>query len=50
MLLIKDIWKLSYDINIYECRFFYREVNRITDYLTKKGIDIILHTEDIINM
>ena len=38
MLLIKDIWKLNYDINIYYCHHNYKEVNKTTNYFIKKNI------------
>lgn len=41
LLLMEDIGKLSHDLNIYVCRHVYREVNRTTDYLAKKGLSII---------
>ena len=40
MLLMEDILKLSYDMNIYECRNVYRETNRTTNCLAKKCIGI----------
>ena len=41
MLLIKDIWKLTQDLNIYICRHAYRKANGTTDCLAKKGIGIL---------
>ena len=38
MLLMKNIWKLSHDLNIYDCHRIYIEANRITDCLAKKSI------------
>ena len=38
MLLMEDIWKLSQDLNIYNCRHIYKEANRIADCLANKGI------------
>ena len=38
MLLMKDIWKLSYDLNIYDCCHIYWKANRTTDCLVKKYI------------
>lgn len=38
MLLMEDIWKLSQDLYIYDCHYIYREANRTTDCLAKKGI------------
>ena len=35
---MKDIWKLSQDLYIYDCLYIYREANRKTDCLAKKGI------------
>ena len=35
---MEDIWKLSRDLNIYRCCHIYREANRTTDCLAKKGI------------
>ena len=35
MLLMKDIWKLSYDLNIYDYHHIYWETNRTTDCLVK---------------
>ena len=40
-ILIKNIWKLSHDLNIYNCYHVYKETNKTTDYLAKKIIDII---------
>ena len=40
MLLIEDIRKLSYDMNICDSRHVYREANRTVDYLTKKCVGI----------
>lgn len=41
LLLMENIRKLSHDLNIYVCRHVYREANRTTDYLAKKGLSII---------
>ena len=41
MLLMEDILKLYQGLHIYECRHVYREANRTTDCLAKKGIGII---------
>ena len=41
MLLMEDIWKLSQELNIYDCRHVYREANRTVDCLPKKGISIL---------
>ena len=38
ILLMEDIWRLSQDLNIYNCCHIYREANRTTDCLAKKGI------------
>ena len=38
ILLIEDIWGLTQDLNILNCCHIYREANRITDCLAKKGI------------
>ena len=38
ILLMKDIWRLSQDLNIYKCGHIYREVNRTTICLAKKYI------------
>ena len=38
MLLIEDIWKLSQDLNIYNCHYIYKETNRIIDCLVMKSI------------
>ena len=38
MLLIEDIWKLSQDLNIYNCHYIYKEANRIIDCLVMKSI------------
>ena len=38
ILLIKDIWGFSQDLNIYHCCHIYEEVNIITDGLAIKGI------------
>ena len=35
---MEDILKLSRDLNIYQCCHIYREANRRTDCLAKKGI------------
>ena len=32
-----DIWRLSHNLNIYNC-YIYREANRTTDCIDKKGI------------
>lgn len=39
MSIVKDIWKLSQDLNIYDCQHVYREVNTTVDRLAKKDID-----------
>lgn len=39
-LLIEDIWNLSRDLNICSCHHVYREANRTTDCLAKKGMRI----------
>ena len=41
MSLMEDIWKLSHELNIYDCQHVYREANKTADYLTKKGISIL---------
>ena len=41
MILMKDIWKLSEDLNIYSCHPVYREANRTVDCIAKKGNGII---------
>ena len=38
ILLMKDIWRLSQDLNIYNCCHIYKEPYRIADCLAKKGI------------
>lgn len=38
MLLLNDIFKLSRDLNIYNYCHIYREANRATNCLIKKGI------------
>ena len=38
MLLMEDIWRLSHNLNIYNCCHIYREANRTTDCLVEKGI------------
>ena len=38
ILLMEDIWRLFQGLNIYNCCHIYREVNRRTDCLAKKGI------------
>ena len=38
ILLMDDIWKLSYDLYIYDCHHIYKEINRIIDCLAKKSI------------
>ena len=38
---MEDIWKLSRDLNIYSCHHVYREANKTTDHLAKKGIRIL---------
>ena len=38
---MEDIWKLSYDMNIYECRHVYREANKTINCLAKKCIGIM---------
>ena len=38
ILLMGDIWKLCQDLNIYNCCHIYRESNRTSDCLAKKGI------------
>ena len=40
ILLMEDTWKLSYDMNIYECKHVFREANRTVDCLANKGIGI----------
>ena len=35
---MEDIWRLSQDLNIYNCDNIYREPNIIADSLAKKGI------------
>ena len=37
-ILVEDIWKLSHSLNIFNCCHVYREANRTTDCLAKKGI------------
>ena len=37
---MEDIWKLSYNMNIYDCKHAYREANRTVNCLAKKGIRI----------
>ena len=39
---MKNIWKLSENLNIYSCHHVYREGNRTTDCITKKGIISII--------
>ena len=39
--LMEDIWKLSRDLNILSCYHVYREADRTTDCLVKKGIGIL---------
>ena len=39
--LMKDIWKLCMDLNIYSYHHVYREANGTVDYHTKKDIDIL---------
>ena len=41
ILLREDTWKLSYDMDIYECGHVYKEANRTVDCLAKKGIGIM---------
>ena len=41
MLLMKDIWKLAHNLNIYIFRLAYRKVNGTIDCLAKKGIAIL---------
>ena len=38
ILLMEDIWRLSQDLNIYNCCHIYREANRTSDCLTKNSI------------
>ena len=38
MMLMEDIWRLSHNLNIYNCCHIYREANRIVDCLAKKCI------------
>ena len=38
LLLMEDIWRLYHNLNIYNYCRIYREANRTTDYLAKKGI------------
>ena len=38
ILLTKDIWGLTQDLNILNCCHIYREADRIVDCLAKKGI------------
>ena len=38
---MEDIWKLSRDLNILTCCHVYREADRPTDCLVKKGIGIL---------
>ena len=38
ILLIEDIWRLSKSLNIFNCYHIYREANRTSYYLVKKGI------------
>ena len=38
ILLMEDIWRLFQDINIYNCGHIYREINRTSYCLAKKGI------------
>ena len=38
ILLMEDIWGLAHNLNIYNCCHIYREANRTTDCLAKKGI------------
>ena len=38
ILLMEDIWKLSYDLYINDCSYIYKEINRIIDCLAKKNI------------
>ena len=35
---MENIWKLSQNLYIYDCHHIYREVNRTTNCLAKKGI------------
>ena len=35
---MEDFWKLTQNLNIYKCSHIYREANRTTNCLTKKGI------------
>ena len=41
LLLMKDIWKSSQDLNIYVCQHVYRETNRTTNCLARKGLIIL---------
>ena len=41
MLLMEVIWKLSQELNIYDCRHVYKEANKTTDCLAKKRISIL---------
>ena len=34
IILMEDIWKLSHDLNIYNCCHIYREVNRTTNFFS----------------
>ena len=38
ILLMEDIWRLSQNLNTYNCCHIYKESNRTTDCLTKKCI------------
>ena len=44
-ILMEDIWKLSNDLNIYSCHYVYREANRTTDCIAKKGITGIIDSK-----
>ena len=35
-ILMEEIWKLSQDLNIYNCQLVHKEGNKTTDYLAKK--------------
>ena len=39
--LLEDIWKLSWNLNIYNHHHVFREANRNVDCLVKQGIGII---------
>ena len=38
ILLMKDIWRLSYNLNIHKYSNVYKKINKIADCLTKKNI------------